>query len=254
GWLDVSVSPKRVYVHEPVRVRIDYGVLEGVPLVQDFAGRTRYLDAEVSAGWLSEFPAGEPIQLPKPNGDLRVVVVNRSLDYASFVGGDARDGKAWQHFTIERAFLPTRLGKVQLSAPMLRFQVVQRQGRPDVFGRTRDALTKNFFVYGKPIELEVLPIPEEGRPTPFYGAVGRFQIDAALDRESVKVGDSVKLTLTVRGQGNFEFLRMPELGDLPGFHKNGMVETTRDADRVVVTYDLTPLSTDVKAVPSIGWN
>ncbi|MCB9876190.1 MAG: BatD family protein [Planctomycetes bacterium] len=254
GWLEVHVEPQRVYVHEPVRVRIDYGVLEGVPLVQDYAGRTRYLDVEVQANWLSEFPAGEPIQLPKPSGDLRVVVVNRSLDYANFEGGAARAGKTWQHFTLERAFLPTRLGKVELPAAMLRFQVVQRQGRPDVFGRTRDALTKNFFVYGKPVELEVLPIPEQGRPTPFYGAVGRFQLDAALDRDAVKVGESVKLTLTVRGQGNFEFLRMPELGDLPGFHKNGEVETRRDDDRVVVTYDLTPLSAAVTEVPSIGWN
>lgn len=87
-----------------------------------------------------------------------------------------------------------------------------------------------------------------------FGAVGRFQIQAALDKDTVKVGSSVKLTLTVTGQGNFEFLRMPTIDELPGFHKLGQAEAKRDADKVVVTYDFTPLSEAVHEVPAIEWN
>lgn len=70
----------------------------------------------------------------------------------------------------------------------------------------------------------------------------------------MRVGNSIKLTLTVRGQGNLEFLRLPELDVLPGLHKLGQAEAKRDADRVVVTYDLTPTSADVREVPAIDWN
>ncbi len=70
----------------------------------------------------------------------------------------------------------------------------------------------------------------------------------------MRVGESVKLSFTVRGSGNFEFLRLPELGELEGFHKLGANEAERSADKVVITYDLTPLSTDVVEVPSVRWN
>ncbi|HZN41289.1 MAG TPA: BatD family protein [Planctomycetota bacterium] len=255
GWLDVTVEPQRVYVHEPIRIHVDYGVQAGLRLVQDVHNRYQFTDIEVQAPWLFEFPGGEPIELPVPRGDLRLVVGNpRLLLQATYEANYERGGERWQHFSFDRAFLPTRLGKIELSPPTLRYHVLQREGLQDIFGRGRGQLSDNFYVYGKPITIEVLPIPEAGRPTPYYGAVGRFQIDAALDRDTVSVGSSVKLTVTVGGQGNFEFLRLPPLDELAGFHKLGQTETKREPDKVVVTYDLAPLSTDVRAVPSIAWN
>jgi len=253
AWLDVKVEPRRVYVHEPIRIRVDLGIEPGLRLVQDVANRYRYLDVEVQAPWLETFPGGEPIVMPDPKGDVRLMVANRKLQQAAFEGGHVRDGQVWGRYSFERSFLPTRIGTIELSAPMLRYHVMLREGQPDVFGGRRGAQSENYYVYGQPLTLEVLPIPEAGRPVPYYGAVGRFTIEARLDKDTVRVGSSVKLTLTVRGQGNFEFLRLPELGELDGFHKLGATET-RDADKVVVTYDLTPLSTDVQAVPAIGWN
>src|SRR5262245_18915139 len=256
GWLDVAVAPQRVYVHEPIRIHVDYGVQAGLRLVQDVHdNRYPYFDIEVQAPWLFEFPGGEPIELPVPQGDLRLVVGNpRLLLQATYEANYERGGERWQRFSFDRSFLPTRLGKIELSAPTLRYHVLQREGQRDIFGRGRGQLSDNFYVYGKPISIEVLPIPEAGRPTPYYGAVGRFAIDAALDKDTVSVGSSVKLTVTVRGQGNFEFLRLPPLDELAGFHKLGQNETKRESDKVVVTYDLAPLSTDVRAVPPIKWN
>ncbi|MCU0863555.1 MAG: BatD family protein [Planctomycetes bacterium] len=256
GWLDVQVEPRRVYVHEPIRVRIDAGVQQGLRLVQGRAnnGQTFY-DVEVQASWLEQFPAGEPIELPAPTGELGLIVRGgNNLMLCSQQDDHERNGQRWRRFSFERAFLPTRIGKLELPGPLLRYHVIRREGQQDVFGLRRGGLSENYYAQGKPITVEVLPIPEAGRPTPYYGAVGRFSIAAALDRDSVKVGSSVKLSLTVRGQGNLEFLRLPPLDAVAGFHKLGQAEAKRSAEQVVVTYDLTPLSTDVKAVPAIGWN
>ena len=254
GFLSVEVSPRRVYVHEPVRVHLDYGVQQGVKLADDVANRYRYQDIEVQAAWLDEFPGGERLDLPEPTGETRVAVCNRKLIRAAFDGEHARDDRQWQRYSFDRAFLPTRLGEVTLPAPMLRFRALSGRARTDRFGRRIGQASENYYVYGEPIELEVLPIPEVGRPTPYFGAVGRFQVDAALDRAQVRVGESVKLTLTIRGEGNLEFLRLPELDDLEGFHKLGANEAQRDAEKVVMTYDLTPLSEAVEGIPAIGWN
>ncbi len=254
GFLDVEVAPRRVYVHEPVRVRVDYGVQQGVKLADVVANRYRYQDIEVQAPWLDEFPGGERLEVPEPTGDARVAVCNRKLIRAAFEQDYGRDERAWQRYTFERAFLPTRLGRLTLAAPLLRFRALTGRAKTDRFGRRVGQGTENYYVYGEPIELEVLPIPEAGRPTPYFGAVGRFAIEASLDRQQVRVGESVKLTLEVTGQGNFEFLRLPELDELQGFHKLGANEAQRDADRVVITYDLTPLSVEVTGVPAIEWN
>lgn len=254
GFLEVEVTPRRVYVHEPVRVRVDYGVQQGVKLADDVANRYRYQDIEVQAPWLDEFPGGERLEVAEPGGDTRVAVCNRKLIRAAFEAEHPRDERAWQRYSFERAFLPTRLGRVRLAAPLLRFRALTGRPKTDRFGRRVGQVTENYYVYGEPLELEVLPIPEVGRPTPYFGAVGRFAIEASLDRQRVRVGESVKLSLTVTGQGNTEFLRLPELDELPGFHKLGQNEAQRDADKVVVTYDLTPLSDEVEQVPPVRWN
>ncbi len=256
GYLDIAVLPLRVYVHEPIRVHVDAGVQQGLRLVQGRANNGQiYYDVEVQAGWLDEFPGGERIETGPVQGNQALMVRGGNTLIPVLHNADhQRGGERWLQFSFDCAFLPTRIGKIELPAPTLRYHVIRREGRQDVFGLSRGGLSEQYYVYGKPVTIEVLPIPEVGRPTPFYGAVGRFSIEAALDRESVRVGSSVKLTLTVRGRGNLEFLRVPALDALPLFHKLGQAEAKRDADKVIVTYDLAPLSTDVREVPAIDWN
>ena len=103
-------------------------------------------------------------------------------------------------------------------------------------------------------QLAVEPLPhlplggDEG-----YGAVGRFAVAAAFDRTTVDVGGVVKLVLTITGEGNMEHLRVPNLDDVPGLHQLGKIET-RDKNRVVVTYDMTPKTAEVSRVDGIAWN
>ncbi|MCC7399218.1 MAG: BatD family protein [Planctomycetes bacterium] len=250
GWVEVAAVPQRVYVHEPVRLDIDFGVLAGLRLLTLSTNTGQpVFDVEVTADWLDQVPFGEPIEVPTPRNGQQLIVHDRrplSVDYAN---DHERAGQRWQRFTMHRAFLPTRPGTFELAAPSLRFQVVRREGQ------RRGALSENLFVQGQPLRIEVLPLPEAGRPDPYYRAVGRgMTIEARLDHDRVKLGGSLKLTLTVRGQGNLEFLEMPNVDALPLLHKLGEAQVQRSADKVVVTYDLTPRTGDVKQVPAIGWN
>ncbi|MGE3174753.1 MAG: BatD family protein [Planctomycetota bacterium] len=256
GYLDVRVEPRRVYVHEPVRVRVEFGVDKGLRAVQDVASnRTRYVDFEVQAGWLSDMQGTEPLEQPDPTGESVPVVLNRALQRAEYDSAHERGGKVYNSFVFHKAFLPTRPGTLQLDAPLLRYHVQLTQGRVGLFGERVGAQTENYYVYGEPIALEVLPIPEAGRPTPYFGAVGRFALDATLNTDTVKVGGSVKLVLRISGSGNFEFLRVPDLSTLEpmGLHLLGQTEE-RKSDAVTVTYDLTPLRADVTEVPPVAWN
>jgi tetratricopeptide (TPR) repeat protein len=256
GYLDVKVEPKRVYVHEPIRVRVEFGVDKGLRPMQDVApDRTRYVDFEVQAPWLSAFEGAEPLEQPPPSKDNVPIVLNRSLQNSQYDSNHQRAGKTYNSFVFDKSFLPTRAGKFLLDAPMLRYHVQLSEGRVGIFGERVGAQSQNYYVYGTALELEVLPIPEKGRPQPYYGAVGRFELEAGLDKDTVKVGSSVKLTLRITGTGNFEFLRLPDLSVLEkqGLHLLGQTEQRKN-DEVRVTYDLTPLSATVTEVPKISWN
>ena len=256
GYLQVRLEKQRVYVHEPVRVRVEFGVDKALRAVQDVAqDRTRYVDFEVQAPWISQLEGAEPITEEAAAGESVPVVLNRTLQTAEYDSSVPRGNQTFHSFAFQKSFLPTRPGKWTLDAPMLRYHVQLTEGRQTMFGERVGAQTQNFYVYGQPLALEVLPIPEAGRPQPYYGAVGRFAMKATLDRDTVKVGNSVKLTLEITGSGNFEFCRVPDVSswEQKGLHLLGQTEQ-RKADRLAVTYDFTPTSADVKEMPSLAWN
>ncbi len=70
---------------------------------------------------------------------------------------------------------------------------------------------------GIPVQVEVSPLPEKGRPAGFHpGNVGRFSINAKVDQRQVKVGEPVNLTLTVSGTGLVKNVKLEPLGEIEG--------------------------------------
>lgn len=57
--------------------------------------------------------------------------------------------------------------------------------------------------------LEVLPLPEEGRPQNFSGAVGQFHLHAHAEPTTAEQGEPITLSISVRGQGNFDRVEAP---------------------------------------------
>ena len=68
----------------------------------------------------------------------------------------------------------------------------------DIFGRTRQAFRKEVVPSNEPT-LEVVPLPEEGRPADFTGLVGAYSLAVTATPSKVKVGDPITLTIQVAG-------------------------------------------------------
>ena len=67
------------------------------------------------------------------------------------------------------------------------------------------------------IPVNVLPLPPEGRPASFSGAVGDFRLKASTGSREAMVGDPVSVDLIVEGQGNFDALDAPKLTQPDGW-------------------------------------
>src|SRR5262249_245043 len=137
GFLKVKLQQTRVYVHEPLRVTFDYGIDASLAPVRGRAGNGQlYYDIELQAPWL-DAPEGagliEGKQGQDHGGGEAGVVGNQKLLEVTYDKGFQRQGRAYHRFLLERAYLPSRIGKQRLAAPMLRFQVQTGRNQRSLF-------------------------------------------------------------------------------------------------------------------------
>jgi hypothetical protein len=117
----------------------------------------------------------------------------------------------------------------------------------DFFGRYE---TYPFQVTSRPLKITVLPLPKEGRPDTFKGAVGNFQFDAQIQPKEVKAGDPITVTITVSGQGNFDTVSCPTLSSKEGF-KVYQPQVKQGQTAKVFEQVLIPQSETITEIPEI---
>ncbi len=83
--------------------------------------------------------------------------------------------------------------------------------------RTMGRFNESQSVTSNDLTFAIKPLPEEGRPESFRGAVGRFEMSVEADPQELWVGDPVSVRIRIRGTGNFDSLRPPEFEELAGW-------------------------------------
>ncbi|HEY5742248.1 MAG TPA: BatD family protein [Terrimicrobiaceae bacterium] len=66
-------------------------------------------------------------------------------------------------------------------------------------------------------KLEVKPLPKEGQPESFTGAIGQFSLKASAAPKQAAAGDPISLNVTVAGRGNFDAMGAPVLLEAAGW-------------------------------------
>lgn len=252
AFLEAVFSKERYFAHEPVRLTLRFGIDRAIRgnMLQLF-NRPLDVEVQVEGPWLQEFPGGVAVEAAgRAAGDRRLsCAVNQSLVEVRAAGEVERNGRTFVVYELERAWLPGKLGALELSAPLLRFRFATRF-TTDFFGERIAADRHDAFVYGAPVKLEIVPLPDEGRPAAFTGAVGKFQIAVSASPRQVKVGESIHVKMVVTGEGNLEFFEPPALGNTEGFHAFGRLDD-KAKDARTITYHLAPLEDSVREVPPI---
>ena len=63
---------------------------------------------------------------------------------------------------------------------------------------------REMTIESSPFQLKVLPLPTEGQPDNFSGAVGEFRVSSDVSPANVAAGEPLTLRLHIRGVGNFD--------------------------------------------------
>lgn len=155
---------------------------------------------------------GDPRYTPiSPTGLLMVPYAQENKD-------ERRDGRNYQVSEVNAAFFPLTEGEYE-------FPATEVKVRTGPFAAPKPLNT------GKKI-LKVLPLPTEGRPRSFTGAVGEeFQIRATLNQNEVVEGQTVELTISVSGDGHLELVPYPYLPEWNGIeHKQTTSPSTTSVE------------------------
>jgi hypothetical protein len=127
-----------------------------------------------------------------------------------------RDGEEFVELTVMRkAVFATRSGTLEI--PPLTFSLGVRASGGDPFGSLFFGTGRTIYRKSQALLIEVRPLPEEGKPAGFGGAVGRFRLNVSPDRQETAVNDAIALRVRVDGEGNVRPISAPLLPAMSDF-------------------------------------
>ena len=216
-----------------------------------------YSRVRVIESLISKFPNlngffRDEMELPSQRGTSDVTL--------KVIGGETYEKRLIARYSI----YALRDGKLEVDPISVKVQY-QRGKRADDDGFSDPFL--NFFRQLTPsvsefssdvLKLDVLPLPTEGKPKNFSGAVGEFQVMSAVDRYEVEVDQPVKLTITIEGNGNVNAFQDPHI-DLPrgvelfdSSSKRSQIGT--ETSQRVMVLEFLPRRPGTFHIPELSWS
>ena len=138
------------------------------------------------------------------------------------------NGKQYNVAVLKKvALYPQRSGALEID-PMEVNCVVQVQSRRrsnDIFDQFfndpffGNVSNVNYRVQSEPVKITVAPLPSANVPDGFGGAVGKFSMEAWLDKRETKTNEPVTLKVKVTGRGNLKLLGAPNIVVPPDIEK-----------------------------------
>jgi hypothetical protein len=165
-------------------------------------------------------------------------VIDLQQPDASGYSRETLNGKEYNVYTIRKAQLyPLQSGPIELETATLdnviQFIKEDESRSGDIFGISPDAMIpQSVSLSSKPVTIDVKPLPEEGKPASFAGAVGHFSVEWMLEKNSFSTDETGTLAVKVSGEGNLQLVTTPDINWPAGIEpfepklKESLVNTT----------------------------
>lgn len=211
-----SLDKSRVYVGEPLALTVTWyigkdvnGFTFNLPILDD----PRFTIGE-GEGAVLDPKQGNVVRIPVAGGEILAEKSTGVLDGQNFLT-----------VSFGKMLIAKQAGVLTLPQATVSCQALSGQRRAardpfsgmfpdDIFGRSRQVFRTEVVPSNEPV-LEVLPLPEEGRPADFSGLVGSYSLAVTAVPTKVKVGDPITLTVQIAGPAAAS-ASLPALGDSLG--------------------------------------
>ncbi len=166
------------------------------------------------------------------------------------------DGRAYTAVRLRTTLTPVRAGPVELRTTVALTAVSRRPGMDLFFGPLYDGDERQIDLAAEPVQLTVLPLPVEGRPTDFNGAVGDFSFELLAKPLDLDAGDPITLRMEIAGRGNLAAVTAPAWPVDEAFrHYDAQPVKGEDgSERRVFEQVVIPKGADVREIPALRFS
>ena len=213
-----KTTPVTINVTEAVAIPRDpndpkYIVDEKLHLVAEVSKRSPYVNEPITIVYKLYFAQNvnptdvDVVDMPKYNDfwSYNVDIPNRNID-TSIYKGERYNFVEWRKVVL----YPQRAGKLEIKPLSLDVTVNVPTGKRDFFQRVIYTQVPKLVSAGN-LTINVKPLPTEGQPVDFSGAVGNFSIDVSTSKKQLKANESLQAKVKISGRGNLRLFGMPNL-------------------------------------------
>lgn len=238
-FVEISTDRREAYTYEQITLTFKLYCQRGLPIDN-----------------LQYFPPTTKNFLLEKLGDQR--------DYE-----EVRNGVVYHVVELRTALFPVTAGELSVPPATIKCNVLLREKQRDPF---YDPFFEDFFGARRrkfpverqtePITLAIKPLPEEGKPSDFTGAVGSYTMEVSsgsIRQRRIKVGDPITLNIKISGEGYVHAIGEPSLRSTEGFkvypaesHADITERKTSIKGWKEFTKVVEPVNTDIKETPAVS--
>ncbi|MCG3133952.1 MAG: hypothetical protein HMLKMBBP_01221 [Planctomycetes bacterium] len=220
---------QRITLRAEVRIRESPFAQTAVP----FTRRSMDVPVQVIAPWLSAPEGARALPRPTDAGGV-TFAVNDDVVRGEIV----RDEEGVFTIVASRDVVPTAAGRMSLAPPRVRLAVASGFDE-DALGARVPLAVREVVVEGAAAAVDVRPLPDTGRPPDFGGAVGRFTVEAHAFPRAAGIGETVRVTAMIEGEGDVSGFAAPRTPAGRGFDVLGVADD-RTSPRRTIVWDVAP--------------
>ena len=160
---------------------------------------------------------------------------------------------------LSEVLFPQRSGTLTIPSSKIGIRVPVPQASDDPFFGS--AVLADRTVESAPVTIQVRPLPSEGQPKDFSGAVGSFRMRAELLTKNPKTNESVTIRLTLEGTGNLKQVISPAIAFPQDFEVYDPKETyeekvsaTEVYGKKIIEYFAIPRRTGSVTIPALTFS
>tara|TARA_B100001057_G_scaffold63213_2_gene56755 strand:- start:9490 stop:11256 length:1767 start_codon:yes stop_codon:yes gene_type:complete len=213
-----KTTPVKITVTEAVEVprnpnSPEYLIDDNLHLVAEISNTSPYLNEAITVVYKLYFRS--PLRI----SDGRAVENPQFADFWSHnidipqlkVENSTYKGEPYSVVVWKKSILyPQKTGKLTLEPLSLSLVIDLPSNRRDFFGNRILQQSSRTITAGRRT-IDVKSLPDKGKPVNFMGAVGQFNFDALINKNSLKATESFEIKLKVTGNGNLKLFNLPKL-------------------------------------------
>lgn len=194
----------------------DYIASENVHLVASISNTNPYLNEAITVQYrlyvsndVNLTRGFREIDTPKYADFWSQTISNRGN--FTVYDGEYNGRTDYRYIIVQTTVLyPQKTGKLTIEPLTLDVPIDVETNKRDLFGRRLMTRVNKTISAGKRT-IDVKPLPTNGRPENFNGAVGDFSFDVSADRTELDANEAMQLSVRVRGKGNLKLFDLPSV-------------------------------------------